>query len=231
MVTFDIDFDYNTSITIQEMLEQLGEEVTLHTENDTIIVKTLPTLKDSLKGKTLLSDCRLFAMLIHSFHYNHQVFTMGLSTDSVCDILLPQDGSLICMSLHNKLHLADKLRLSLDDQQSQWICRLPQDSLPEAKRQESHYIGLTSHGVKIMSITKWLEFYQAVVCQKIDQFHLKYQRGTKEQVSPYKTSCMGLLQIHKERYGSIPCGAYCPQAIYEAKEIAMVGQLQTDVEE
>ena len=205
MATFDIDFEYNTSVTIPEMIEQFTDKVKAVTTDDTIVIKLLPNIKDTLRNTTLLSDCRLFALLMNCLHYDRKVFTMGLSHDSLCDILLPTDGSLLCLSLSKDLENVTSLRKALDDHQSQWICKLPNADSPD------QYIGLTSQGIKTLSLTKWLELYQAMTYQRVDQFHL-LPRSYQDKQSPFKSSCMGLLQIYRERHGSIPCGAYCPQA-------------------
>lgn len=160
MLTFDIDFEYSTSISIQEMLKQLGDKVEMHTLDQTILVKIFPGLKESLVGQTIQSDCRMFALLLNCFYYqdNPQILTMGLSHKSTCDLILPQNGTLLCLSLSRELRDAERLRAALDDQQSQWICQVPSEYLPENPHQttDPQFIGLTSHGIKTLSLAKWL---------------------------------------------------------------------------
>ena len=216
MAIFDIDFAFSTKHTIDEMVDQLSKHSTIYKIENSILVMLNDELKEYLKNKTVYSDCRMTALLLNCFYYKRNKLIMMANVDSPADMLLPTDKSLLYLSLSNKLENHISLTQSLDSMQGQWICKVPDSYLVGIDIRNridgvDYYIGLTQEGIKILSVEDWLRYYQSKVYSIIDRFSTSHAKCNPDNV--FKTSCYGLLDIYRQRHGSIPCVAFSPNGI------------------
>lgn len=215
---FNINFVYRETESIQEMVYQLSEGAVISEVDNTVIVRLQDNLREGLSGKTIYSDCRMMACLLNCWFYTRPFFTMMLSTQSMADCLLPEDDTLLYLSLSKQDQLHRQLATELKGAQGQWICRLP-ESLREEVLGSSHlsmvsdeiplYIGLNSEGLHVLSLDDWLQYYQTLVHGIVEQ----YSEGKSNPDIPYLVAAMGILRCIQEKYGGVPCTAYSPHGM------------------
>ena len=216
MATFDIDFAYTTMHTLDELIDQLSKHSMIKKVDNTIIVRIDSELQGYLKNKTVYSDCRMTALLLNCFYYNRILFTMMESVGSAADVLLPTDKSLLYLSISNTLNHHASLTGSLGDMQGQWICKIPSEYVIQSRitnyvETTEYYIGLTIEGMKILSLTDWLHYYQSKVYVAIDRYEISNDKYNPD--NTFKSSCFSLLDIHRRINGSIPCIAVGPNGL------------------
>ena len=213
MAIFDIDFAFQNNFSIEDMVEQLAEYSEIHHIDNTILIVIKDELKEHLKNKTIYSDCRMTALLLNCFYYKRKSFTMMKTPESLADILLPCDKSVLYLSISNKIDNYIDLARSLDNMQGQWITKIPNEFLENVHIKNKcntvdYYIGLTEEGIKIMNVNEWLLYYQSKIYNIINRFETSHEKY--DIANNHKTACFGLLDIYKQKHGCIPCVSYYP---------------------